>query len=546
MTMRISAGMFLAICFLCLASASWAPAQEQAGQADLDQATQKMISAERLADLEEVIELCESAIAKGLDDDNVKFAQQLMTSALFQRAQQFSAPIFEQQPPNPRWPLLRNLALRDVNKAVELNSDFGDAHLLKAKLLALPGGDAKEARRAAGEAARSFTDDDRKKAESLLLRAALAEEDDERLADLNQALEVDPESLDARLTRGLHYLQAEENDKAIADFRAVLESDPDRSEAWHGLAEALVNQEKYDEALETINKAIAAAPEEPMGFNMRARIHALKEDIEAAADDLDQALKLDEENIPALLMRARVRQLQGESKAALEDVNRALELRPGLVQGLELRSALLAASDKLEEAIGDLRKLLHADPQHMEWRLQLALYHQADSRPRKAIQLFNEILEDDPQNVIALRGRGDAYISIGEHKKAVADLEAALKLQPENDGILNNLAWLLATSPDDEVRNGERAIELATKACEVTEYKEAHILSTLASGYAEQGDWENAIKWSEKAVELGEGEVKEQLENELKSYREKKPWRERQNVEEKPESKVPLDSEFQL
>jgi tetratricopeptide (TPR) repeat protein len=379
-----------------------------------------------------------------------------------------------------------------------------------------------------------------------LLRATLAEKPEERQEDLNRALEADPENLTVRLTRGLHYLQAEEIDKAIEDFRAVLEKDPMRTEALHALAEAQVVQKKYDEALETVNKAIEISPDDPMGYNMRARVHALKEDLKAALADLDQSLKVDEENIPALLMRARIRQADGETEKALEDVNRALKVRPGLVQGLELRSALLAASDKLEEAIGDLRKLLHADPDRLEWRLQLAMYHQVDGRPRKAIQLFSEILESDAKNWIALRGRGDAYISIGDHKKAVADLEEANKVQADNSGILNNLAWLLATSPDDEVRNGERAIELAKKACEVTEYKEAHILSTLASGYAETGDWENAVKWSEKALELGEGEVREQLAKELESYKNKKPWREKQETEDKPESKSPIDSEFQL
>jgi hypothetical protein len=80
----------------------------------------------------------------------------------------------------------------------------------------------------------------------------------------------------------------------------------------------------------------------------------------------------------------------------------------------------------------------------------------------------------------------------------------------------------------------------------VTEYKESHILSTLASSYAESGDWENAVKWSEKALELGEGEIREQLAQELESYKNKKPWREKQDVKEKPEAKTPIDSEFQL
>lgn len=529
-----------------LSVASAAFAQENPGQAELDQATQKMIAAEKLDDLEEVVELCESAIAKGLDDENKKYAKQLMTSALYQRAQQLSAPIFEQSPPNPRWPLFRNFALRDLNKALEHNQDFGDAFLLKAKLQALPGGDAKEARKAATDAVRAFGDDKEKVADALLLKATLAESDEERLKDLNRAMEIAPESLDVLLTRGLHYLQAKENEKAIEDFRAVLAKDADRTEAMHALAEAQINLEKYDEALETTNRAIEVAPDESMGFNMRARIYALKGDLKAALADLDKSVGVEEDGIPALLMRARIRQALGETDKALEDVNRALELRPGLVQGLELRSALLAASDKLEEAIGDLRKLLHADPDRVEWRLQLAMYHQADDRPRKAIQMFTEILEDDEKNWLALRGRGDAYISIGQHAKAIADLEAAHKIQPENSGILNNLAWLLATTPEDDLRNGERAIALAKKACEVTEYKQAHILSTLASGYAETGDWENAVKWSQAAVELGEGDVKEQLKQELESYKNKKPWREKQQVKEKPESKAPIDSEFQL
>ena len=106
---------------------------------------------------------------------------------------------------------------------------------------------------------------------------------------------------------------------------------------------------------------------------------------------------------------------------------------------------------------------------------------------------------------------------------------------------------MLATSPVDELRDGKRSIELATKACEVTEYKRPHILSTLAAGYAEIGDFETAIKWSKKAVELGakDDEVDQQLKNELESYQQKKPWREKQTVEEKEEPAQQRRSKFE-
>ena len=101
-----------------------------------------------------------------------------------------------------------------------------------------------------------------------------------------------------------------------------------------------------------------------------------------------------------------------------------------------------------------------------------------------------------------------------------------MKIEPKDSGILNNFAWVLATSTVDKLRNGQRALELATEACRLTDYKQAHILSTLAAAYAETGDFESAKKWSEKAVEIGDEEHREALRKELESYRAGKPWRE--------------------
>src|SRR5690606_517865 len=132
--------------------------------------------------------------------------------------------------------------------------------------------------------------------------------------------------------------------------------------------------------------------------------------------------------------------------------------------------------------------------------------------------------------------RGDQYLSIGRHAEAIADFELALAQAPEDSGVLNNFAWTLATSPTDELRNGKRAVELATKACELTEYKMPHILSTLAASYAEAGDFDKATEWAQKAIDLdkteNEGLHQEDLKKELASYQAKKPFRELQQLDE--------------
>jgi Tfp pilus assembly protein PilF len=181
-------------------------------------------------------------------------------------------------------------------------------------------------------------------------------------------------------------------------------------------------------------------------------------------------------------------------------------------------------------------------PDDEEGQLQLASLYLADNRPRRAIELFTEILRKNPDNPAALRGRGDAYLNIGKHAEAIADYERALKLRPNDSGLLNNFAWVLATSPVDSLRNGKRALEMALKACELTQYKEAHILSTLGAAYAELGDFDTAKKWSAKAIELGRADQKDQLRKELESYQQQKPFRELIQTEEKqpkPKPKLP-------
>ncbi|MBU6172539.1 MAG: tetratricopeptide repeat protein, partial [Planctomycetes bacterium] len=208
------------------------------------------------------------------------------------------------------------------------------------------------------------------------------------------------------------------------------------------------------------------------------------------------------------------------------------------LDALLLRADIAAEKQDYETAINDYKSLVSRAPDgaRQDLRLKLALTYWQSGQSKQALRVLDQALRGNEDSWQAHRLRGEVLLGQGEHLEAVRSYEKALSLLPQEiasevrSSLLNNLSWVLATSPEDDVRDGERALELGLKACELTEYKAAHILSTLAAAYAEKGNFEKAIEFSEKAVSLGReenSEQLEQLENELKNYKDGKPWREK-------------------
>jgi tetratricopeptide (TPR) repeat protein len=529
-----------------LASAPRSLLAQNAGQADLDMATDAQLTAETLGELERVIKLAESALDKGLDQGQQAFAKQLLAATLYQHANRAASAIFEQTPPNPKWPASRQLALKSLEKAKRYDATLPDVYLLEARLQAeLPQGDRKAAGAALDEAIKLLKakDDPKQLAKAYVLRGKLNEDEDRKLADFDAAVKADPTSTEAWQARAFLYLQKGDNEKAVADLLKLIEQDGDNPGLLAALADALTDLKKYDDALKYCEEVIKRAPRATIGYSLRARIKVMQDDVKGAIQDLDEALGINGNDLQALLMRSQLHASQGDDAKAKADVEKALKVEPDLPQAIRLRSMLAAQQKKWGDAISDLQLLLQSDPTNAELRLQLAGYYVGDNRPRRAIDLLTSILDglrddsDAMQRELksdALRSRGDALLSVGKHADAVKDYDEALKVDPEDTGVLNNLAWVLATSTEDAVRNADRSIELGLKACELTKYQRPHILSTLGAGYAEKGDFETALKWSGKAVELGAKDdmIDDQLKKELESYKEKKPWREKQEIEE--------------
>ena len=521
------------VCLLLGALLWGAPAAQAAneGQDDLDHATQAKVNAHTRTDLDEVIRLAESALKKGLDEGNSQFAKELLASSCIQRGTSSASEILR-LPPDPNWREIRRVALEDLERGLTIDPNEPQALLLVAQLNLLPGGNVKRAHKALDEAVDRSADQPQVQAKALMIRAGFAADKDHKLKDLDRAVQVNSQDPIPLRARGNFYLDQKKYDKALADFDAAVKLEPDNAAAWESKGVTLIDLKRYDDALAALKKAHQLEPKEPTPLLQMARAHGLKTDYKASLDDLNEAGQLDPTNLVMLLLRASVYEEMNEKEKALADIDRALKLAPDLTEAMRLRAVILAGSGKFAEAATQLEQLHRETPADENVALQLALFYNAAKRPRKAVQMFDKMLAEKPGNADALRGRADALLSMGKQDQAIADYEKVLAQDPKDAEVLNNLAWVLATSPEAKLRNGKRALELATHSAELTSYKQAHILSTLAAAYAELGDFDSARKWSQKSVEIGKESLKEELGKELKSYQANKPWREFQQIKD--------------
>jgi tetratricopeptide (TPR) repeat protein len=241
--------------------------------------------------------------------------------------------------------------------------------------------------------------------------------------------------------------------------------------------------------------------------------------------DDEQTDSQDPKDADSYCARGVARCASGKFDDAIADFNEAIRLAPTVARNWYNRGSTFSDMGQFERALADLDEAIRLNPIHVNAYVNRGNAWFRSGQSDRAIADFSEAVRLDPNFANAFRNRGTAWDSKGYSDKAAADFEEAIRLNPK-DALGNNLyAWLLSACPDATCRDGKRAVRLATTACELSDWKKADDIDTLAAAYAEAGDFESAVTWQENALDLAPEAEKDDFRSRLGLYKSGKPFR---------------------
>ena len=311
-------------------------------------------------------------------------------------------------------------------------------------------------------------------------------------------IEIDTPAVDMykKFDQAFEWGEKGQYEAAIVAWRELAASNPDDARIHNNLGTSLARTGKFAEAIAEYERALELNPQ----------YHAIHGSLGLA------------------LMAT------GQPDEAIAHFKKALEVYP---ESADLHNNLgrgLAMKERLDEAMTEFQKAAEIDPQSAEARNNIGRILASKGRLEDAIPYFQKAVEIDPDFAEAHQFLGAAlYYARGRIQEALAQWREALRVRPDYLPALNEVAHVLAASPEASARNGPQAVTLAERAVELSGGHEAMYLDTLAAAYAEAGRFDDAIETARRGQEIAtrpdQSQLREGLAARLRLYEARKPYR---------------------
>lgn len=301
---------------------------------------------------------------------------------------------------------------------------------------------------------------------------------------------------------GRAYQELGQLDKAIEQYQTALQIDPGHILANLNFGVVLAKQGRFRDATNYFANVLAREPKMlEAHLNMGNALFQLK-DYAGATNHFARALEIIPEHGETHHTYAAALVELGDFNGAIEHANEAVRLNPNDIWGYVFKGRALSGLGRSDEALEAYFAALNLNYNCAEAHYRIGLEWLRRGRAEEAVASFKEALRINPNWAEVHLQLGIVLTAQAKFAEAIAHYRDAVRIVPTMAVALNNLAWLLATAPEPQLRDGREAVLLAERACALTGYGQTVFVGTLAAAYAEAGQFENAVQTARRACEL--------------------------------------------
>jgi tetratricopeptide (TPR) repeat protein len=306
-------------------------------------------------------------------------------------------------------------------------------------------------------------------------------------------------------------VRKEEGDRLLIESR--------RQRGWISKNDAI----RFNQAVAHFTQELVSSPRNSHALTARGIALLSGKEPERAAEDFDRAIAIDRDATLAYYHRATRLYSQAEYDKALADFDTVIELDPEFDWAYHVRGWIYYRRMDYEKALADFERAIQLVPTEAVFYRDRGNVALGRKNYDGALADYSKTIELNPSFSVPWLMRGRVWEMKAEYARALADYEKAVQLVGEAPDYHAALAMLLATCPDATFRNGKKALKAARKAYELAQ--RPNVMATLAAAHAELGEFDKAVEWQTKAIDASSGALKEQFQERLKLYQDKKPYR---------------------
>ncbi|HZR16487.1 MAG TPA: tetratricopeptide repeat protein [Verrucomicrobiae bacterium] len=318
-------------------------------------------------------------------------------------------------------------------------------------------------------------------------------------------------------------------DLAEQKFKIALADDPFFYFAHSALGSLYEAEGHPEQSMQEYRRTLELRPwDEFAHLHLAGVLHKLGRDEDAIAE-YKKNVQANPDSVEGNYQLGAMLLDRGELADANYYLSKAVELKPDHVDALLCLADLRTRQGKLPGAEAALEALVKIYPTNAELRINLASLLWQGGQRTEALKQYARAVYLRPGEPIGHFDLAIAHAGSGEYQQATKELEEAIRLKPDYPEALSELAWLLATNPHPDKRNGKRALELARRSLELAgAADQVRTWAALDVACAENGQFRDATTAAQKAKDLatrqGKTDLAQAAEERLLLYQAGRPY----------------------